>query len=200
MVLRERALALEAGGDGRAEQLGQRAQLRPGLGVVDALAGVEDRPLGGDQEVRGAIDVRRVRSVADRDRRDVAGRVGAVLGPDVPRDLDEDRPRPAIAKPGEGAPHRRHDRLGQDQLVDPLGDVSVVQVGAEVRWRRHLAAVVAGGEDQDRHGIGVRLGHAAERVLAARPHLHREHADPACPTSSGSSNPPCGSPSAPGGR
>ena len=177
MVLREGALALEAGGDGRGEQLGQRSQLGPGLGVVDALAGVEDRALGGDQGVRGALHVRRVGRGPDRDRRDVAGRIGAVLVPDVPRDLDEDRPRPAVAQPGEGAPHGRDDRLGQHQLVDPLGDVSIVQVGAEVRRRRHLAAVVAGGDDQDRHGIGVRLGHATERVLGARPGLHREHAD-----------------------
>ena len=105
VVLREGALALEAGRDGRAEQLGQRPELGPGLGVVDALAGVEDRALGGDQRVRGALHVRRVRPVPDRDRRDVARRVGAVLVPDVPRDLDEDRPRPAVAQPGERPPH-----------------------------------------------------------------------------------------------
>ena len=58
MVLGEGALALEARGDRRAEQLGQRPQLGPGLGVVDALAGVEDRPLGGDEDVGGAFDRR----------------------------------------------------------------------------------------------------------------------------------------------
>ena len=177
VILREGALALEARGHGRGEQLGQRPQLGPRLGVVDALTGVEDRALGGDEGVRGSLHVGRVRGGPDRDRRDVAGRIWAILVPDVPGNLDQDRSRPAVAQPGERAPHGRDDGLRQNQLVDPLGHVSIVQVGAEVGRRGHLAAIVAGGDDQDRHGIGVRLGHAPERVLGARPGLHREDAD-----------------------
>ena len=55
MVLRERALALQAGGDRNLEQLGQLLQLVPGLRVVHALAGVDHRPLGVEQQLRGLV-------------------------------------------------------------------------------------------------------------------------------------------------
>ena len=39
------------------------------------------------------------------------------------------------------------------------------------------ATRVAGGDDQDRHGFGKRLGHAAKGVLGAGAVLHAEHPD-----------------------
>ena len=49
MILGERALAAEARGDGRRQQLGEARELGPGLRVVHALAGIDHRPLGLDQ-------------------------------------------------------------------------------------------------------------------------------------------------------
>jgi hypothetical protein len=54
MVLRERALAAKAGGDRGAQQFGEFAKLRPGLGPVHAGAGIDHRPLGG-QDRRGRL-------------------------------------------------------------------------------------------------------------------------------------------------
>ena len=164
VVLGERTLALETGRDGRAEELRQRSELAPGLGVVDTLAGVDDQPFRGDQQLGGAVHGVGVRRRARGHRRDVTGGFGAVLLPDVPRHLDEDRPRPAVAQPGERPAHRRNDRLGQDEVIDPLGDVPVVEVRAEVRWHAHLAPVVTGGDDEDRH---------RNRRRPARPHRTR---------------------------
>ncbi len=67
MCLGKRALAFETGRDGRFEQLRELAQLLPGLGVVDALASVDDRPLGGEQGL-GDVSNRRADPGADRVR------------------------------------------------------------------------------------------------------------------------------------
>ncbi len=65
MRLGEGALALEAGGDGDREQLGQLLELGPGFRPVHALAGVDDRPLGGDQHLGGFGDGVEVGAGAD---------------------------------------------------------------------------------------------------------------------------------------
>ena len=51
MGLVERAFAGEARADRRGEQLGQRRELVISLGPVDALAGMDDRPLGRDEGI-----------------------------------------------------------------------------------------------------------------------------------------------------
>ena len=50
MRLGEGRLAAEARGDGDGEPLGEPLQLRPRLGVMHALAGIEHRPLGVDEQ------------------------------------------------------------------------------------------------------------------------------------------------------
>jgi hypothetical protein len=49
VCLWKRRLAAKACRDGDRETLGQPLELRPGLGVVHALAGIDHRTLGGDQ-------------------------------------------------------------------------------------------------------------------------------------------------------
>ena len=50
VVLGERALALEAGGDGGGELLGEAPEGRPGPRVVHPLPGVDDGAFGRDEE------------------------------------------------------------------------------------------------------------------------------------------------------
>src|SRR5690348_1733533 len=51
MVFGERALAAERRHDRRFEQFGERLELRPGLSVMDALPGMDHRPLGSDESL-----------------------------------------------------------------------------------------------------------------------------------------------------
>ena len=177
MVLREGALALEARGHRRLEQLGQLAQLAPRLGVVDALARVDDRPLGRHQRRRHRGHGLRVGAEAHARRGDVAERLGHLFLEDVDRDLDQDRARAPVLDLGEGAPERVGHGVGHRHLLDPLGDVPVVDEGVEVRRDVGDAPRVAARQDDDGHGVAVGLRHAAEGVLGAGPVLHREDAD-----------------------
>src|SRR5207253_2724847 len=94
MVLREGALALQAGGDWRLEQLGQLAELIPGARIVDALTSVDHRPLGAGERLRHPLDVARIRTGANALCRAIIGRLGDVGVVDVPGHLDGDRARP----------------------------------------------------------------------------------------------------------
>ena len=60
-VLREGALALRLVVTGRFQQFRQFLQLRPRLGVMDALPGVDHRPLRRDQHARHLVHRLRVR-------------------------------------------------------------------------------------------------------------------------------------------
>ena len=84
--------------DRRFEQLGQRLQLRPGLAVMHALPGDDDRPLRRDQRlgdlrhrlrVGAALQARRLLVFGDQ-------RVGHLLAQDVGRELDQHRAGPAV--------------------------------------------------------------------------------------------------------
>ena len=67
---REGALAHVGGGDRRAQALGERAQLGPGAGALDAAARPEDGPLGGGEQPGGlGEDLRRAARQVARARR-----------------------------------------------------------------------------------------------------------------------------------
>ena len=57
-VFRKRALALEARGDRRFEQLSDLLQLIPATGIVHALSGIDERALRLDERRSGRIDIR----------------------------------------------------------------------------------------------------------------------------------------------
>ncbi len=177
MRLRERALALQARGHRRLQQLGQLAQLLPGARVVHALAGVDHQPLGSDERRGHLGDGPRVGRHAQPRHRRVGEVVGHVRAHDVDGDLDQHRPRPAVPHLGEGASHGVRHRLRQDDLLAPLGDMLEVEKRREIRGDIQQLARVAARQHDDRHRVAEGLGHAAERVLGAGPVLHREHAD-----------------------
>ena len=110
-------------------------------------------------------------------RRRVVEVVGHVVAHDVDRDLDQHRARAAVPHLREGAPHGVGNRLGQDDLLAPLGDVLEVQERGEVRRDVQELARVAARQHDDRHRVAEGLRHAAERVLRARAVLHGEDAD-----------------------
>ena len=60
----------------------------------------------------------------------------------------------------------------------PPGDVAVVLDRVKDRLDVHPVVHVAAGQVENGHVVGERLGGAGERVLGARAHLRREHADP----------------------
>ncbi len=130
-----------------------------------------------EEQLDGSLDRRRVGRRARANRRPVViGRVDLVLV-GVPRDLDEDGAETAVPDLGERSPHRVGQRRADAQLVGPLRDRAVALDRPEVLGDPHLAPVVAGRQEQDRHRVRVRLRDAAERILGARARLHREDAD-----------------------
>jgi hypothetical protein len=133
MRLGERALALQARRHRRFEQLGELAELCPGFGVVHPLTGVDDRTAGGHERSRHVGHGLRVGRHAEPRRRRVRPAVGHLLAHHVDGDLDEHGPRPAVLDLGERAAHRIRDRLREHDLLGPLGDVLIVEEGAEVR-------------------------------------------------------------------
>ena len=122
MVLREGALALEAGRQtGHRQQLGQRlAAAAQASRVVHALAGIDHRPLGLDQHRRGRSRPPRG-SGAERSGDDgrVVERLRHLLVPDVGRDLDQHRARRGRCAAGEKA--RRKTLGSASAAVDRLG-------------------------------------------------------------------------------
>ena len=97
MVLGKSALALEAGRDRRTEQLGQALQVVPSLGVVHALARVDDELLRIDQPLR---DPRHGVGIGARARGEggfVDQGLGHVLGEQIHGDLDQRGRAPTTA-------------------------------------------------------------------------------------------------------
>ncbi len=177
VALRERALALEAGGHRALEQLGELAELRPGLGVVHALARVDHGALGGHQHARGLRHVLRVRRDAGARRRLVHQGLRHLLHHHVHRDLHQHRARPAVLHLGEGPAHGVGHVHRADHPLRPLGDVPVVERGGEVGRDAGDLPRIAAGDHHDGHRVAEGLSHAAEGVLGAGPVLHREDAD-----------------------
>src|SRR5262249_61606857 len=83
MVLRERALAAEAAGDGRPQQFSERAQFAPRARPVHALAGIDHRPLGFRQQLRGFAHRVRVGAVTGRPDWLIGERLRHLLVPHV---------------------------------------------------------------------------------------------------------------------
>ena len=173
----EGALALQRGGDGRFEQLGQLAQLIPGAGVVDALPGVDHRALGIDQRLRRLARVGRVGPEAHRRGRAVVNRLLDVLAPHVARHFEHDRALAPVARVSERPPHRVGQILGDGQLLRPLAHVLEVDQPAEVGRDVGLRAGVAAGDRDQRRGLAPGLRQPAERVLRAGAVLGQIDAD-----------------------
>lgn len=172
----EGALAGDRRGDGRVQQLGQRLQFGPGLAVMDALTGIDDRLGGGRELARCRLDQVRIGCRARLEHWPVAADVG-LFAAGVPGYLHQHRTGAAIAQLREGAPHDVGDLLATGQGLGPLGDVLHVQHRIEVGVVVGKMARVARRHEQHRHRLAVALGHAAEGVLGARTMLHHEHAD-----------------------
>ena len=134
--------------------------------------------LGLHQNPRHLADALRVGRRANARRRLIGERGRQLFIEDIFRDLDQHRSRATILDLGEGAPQRVRHRRGKGHLLGGLGDVLEVEVGVEVGWNRGHRPRIASRQHDDRHGIAVGLGNAAEGVLRPRAELHGEDADP----------------------
>ena len=177
VVFRERALTLETRRDRRLQQLGERVQGVPGFRIVNALPGIDDRPLGLDERLSDPRDICR-----DRRRPALAATAGsrpgrACLRTGRRRDLDQCRPRTAVARLREGTAHRVRDHSRQYDLLARLRDVLEVEIGVELRRHVDRVSWIPCRQHDDWGGVRIRLRDAAECVLGARPVLHRENAD-----------------------
>src|ERR1700731_966614 len=140
MRLGEGALAFEAGGDRRLEQLRYRLQLGPRLGVVDALAGVNEGSLGGDQLRGRRVHVRGTRSRQDASCRLVIDLAFDLLVPHVAGYFDEHRARTAVTRHGERTPQRRNEHFRSVDLLGLFDDVLEIEGGVESRTYPGLVA------------------------------------------------------------
>ncbi len=173
----EGALALEAGGDRRFEQLGHGLQFIPGPGVVHTLPRIDQRHLRLDQLVGGGIDILRIRRALHAARGFVVDGTGHFQRPHIMRNLEHHRARAAVAREIEGTAQCRHDLLRHVDRLHVLGDMLEVQRTVEVRLHEQVAARISTGDHHHRHRFAVRLRHRAEGILDARPELAAEHAD-----------------------
>ena len=172
-------LAAKAGGDGDGEPLGQPLQLRPGLGVMHALAGIDHRPLGADQERGRFLHMHGIGAVAGAQHRRVVQRLRHFLVPHVGGDFDDHRPAAAVLQLGEGAAEDVADFGGE---VDRLGGFRKRLhrlAGVEVRVDIGEPARIAHRQHQHGNGLAVALRDAAHGVLRAGAVLHAERADAA---------------------
>ncbi len=179
MRLGERRLAAEAGGDGDGEPLGEPAQLRPGLGVVHALAGIDHRTLGGDQQCGSFLHMQRVGGIARAQHGSVVQGLVDFLVPHVGGDFDDDGPAAAILQLGEGAPKDVADFVGKDDRLGRfrkrLHRLAGIEVGVDIGEPSRIAH----RQHQHGNGLTVALRDAAHGVLGARAVLHAERADAA---------------------
>ncbi len=173
----KRRFAAEAGGDGNCEPLGEAFQLRPCLGVMHALAGIDHRPLGADQQRRRFVHMRGIGPVAGAQHRRVIQGFRHVLVPHVGWNLDDNRAAAAVFQFRESAPKDVADLSGD---VDRFGRFckSLHRLaGIEVRLDVRKPARIAHRQHQHRDGFAKALRHAAHGVFGARPVLHAERAD-----------------------
>jgi len=179
VVLGERALALQGRDHRGLEQLGQLEQLRGGLGVEHALAGVDDGPPRVAQHAGGRLHVARVGARAgDLDRAVRVGqRVGHLLVHDVGGDLHHRRARAAHAHETDRPAHDVTHLTALGDGLHALGDGGEGAGRAEQGEDLGPVARVPEGQEQHRGGVGVGGGDAREGVLGARPVLHAERGE-----------------------
>ena len=177
MRLGERRFAAEAGGDGNGEPFGEPLQLRPRLGVMHALAGIDHRPLGADQQRRRFLHMHGIGAVARAQHRRVVQRLRHLLVPHVGRDFDDHRSAAAVLQLCEGAAKNVADFAGQDDRLGRfrkrLHRLAGIEVGVDIGE----PARIAHRQHQHGHRFAVALRDAAHRVLGARAVLHAEGAD-----------------------
>ena len=176
MGLRERALAGQRGHHRDLRQLGECDQLGGRLAVQHALPGDHHRIAGGQQRTDQVAHVLARRRRAVRPHRDVA-QVGAgiVALHGIVDHLQQHRAAPSVAELPHGAPHHDRDVGRRPDLGRPLGDGAVGAHRLEGGRHALAAARRPARQVQQRHRIGVGLGHAGERVLGAGAVLHGEH-------------------------
>ena len=175
----DRTLAHERDGDRDVEPAGERPELGSRVSSQDSVAGQDERPLGGGDQVGGVRDrlIGRLGKVGptwhERPRVVGDGRGGEVL-----RQLDVSRARLLEGRDTEGLPDDLRDRLDPFDMGVPLGDgldhpddVDDL-MGLLVELVR---ARLAG--DRDHRGaveVGVRdAGHEVRRARAERRHRDR---------------------------
>ena len=178
MVLGERALAVHRRHHRALQQLRQLHQFVARLGVQHALAGEDHRARRIDQQTRGLLHVVRRRASRASAR---TGRVLQRIAADVElqqiaRQLHHHRSGPPVLQLAERATHRRRHLFRHENVLGLLGDRGIGAAGMEHRKHLRLLARMAERQEQHRHRIRERRGDAGERVLRARPVLHREHA------------------------
>ncbi|MGY3422548.1 hypothetical protein ACVWZW_003023 [Bradyrhizobium sp. F1.13.4] len=177
MRFREGRFAPKAGGDGNGEPFGQPFQLRPGLRVMHALAGIDHRALGVDEQVGRLLHMNGVRAVAGAQHRRVVQRLRYIFVPHVGGDLDDDRPAAAVFQLGEGAAKNVGDFRGEDDRFRRFRKRLHRLAGIEVRLDMRKPALIAHRQHQHGNGFAVALRDAAHRILRTGAMLHAERAD-----------------------
>ncbi len=121
MRLGKGRLAAEARRDGDGEPFGQPFQLRPGLGVMHALAGIDHRTLGADQQRGRFLHMHGIGAVAGAQHRRVVQGLRHLLVPHVGGNFDDHRSAAAVLQFGEGAAEDVADFGGEIDRLGRLG-------------------------------------------------------------------------------
>jgi len=172
------ALPLQACRHWRFQELGQGTQYIPSLGIVDTLAGVNNRPIRLNQLGGDGIDCPWVRSRANVGYWPIVDWFGDVFPENVTGNLDKHRSRPALLDLGKCPPQRIRYGARQGHLFCPLRYISVIQKRIEIRRNVCKMARIARRQNDDGNGVAVGLSDTSKGVLGTRPVLHRKHANP----------------------
>ena len=181
VVFREGALAGEGGHDGGLEKLGQFLKLGPGFGVEDALTGVDDGSLGGEESLGCFTDLLGIAAAAELSDGPVGLDDGVVyVGlEDVRGQFEKDGAGTAGPELAEGPPHHVGDAGGYVDAFRPLGDFSVALGWGEGGADAGPVERGRSGKQEDGYGIGVGLGHAGVSVFGPGARLHGKDASAA---------------------
>ena len=144
---------------------------------MHALAGIDHRTLGIDEQGCGFLDMHGIGAIAGAQHRRIVQRLRHFLVPHVGRDFHDHRSAAAVLQLGEGAAEDVADFGGDVDRLGRLGKCPHRLAGIEVRFDIRQPARIAHRQHQHRHGFAVTLRDAAHGIFRARAVLHAEGAD-----------------------
>ena len=147
MCFREAALTWQGCHHRGLQELCQFNQFGRRFGIQDALAGMDDGPVGGEQCLGGAADVSGISLLQDHPWRLVIKQLFRQFrGCHILGNLQQDRAGPAGAQLGKSPAHQVWDALHDIHLFRPLGDGLVTAGGVEVRVDAPFLSGHTGGQ------------------------------------------------------
>jgi hypothetical protein len=178
MIFRKNALAHQRAGHGHGQKFGEFFHLRSRVCRESAATGVEDRIAGLYEDVGGTLNILRIRrsSAPGTHRFILEAFIRRFRAQDIPRHLQDNRPRRPRAQGGESAPDDARNFIGPGKRALPFdqpiknstGDLLLVIFS-------EFAQGMLPHQQQHRYVVGITSGNARQRIR--RPRSRAGHGD-----------------------